>query len=1276
MTIELIGPRKYKFQDRVCAVVALLHAEDPASELKIEPSGGEDAQLLVGTGAAQRVVEIQVKGAKGKIDGETLADWLSHFPARKATKPLIERLIKNPTRVTVMIATGRCDDAVSTYVVQLEKSMEARPHGSVKKIDEVNIRSAFGAFVPHRSNDGTLKKAQRTYVGSYLLGVTKTNLRKAMHRVLVIERLDETAIRQIGNDLLSSLRVVPDLVESTFSQIEAIVFQNKGTDCDILPLIRTAIHEAQPQDPLSPPDYIPRGDEEALKKKLGAEKVLLLAGRPRIGKTTTSRWLAAELQKLAFRVRLAENVAAAQRYLMEPVREPRLALVDDPFGGAHLADDAARELSALEHLVPLLANDRRLIVVQAQDRLLEVSRKKSVEEMETSGVKWVEISKLDGSFLVQIWAQACALHSVPGWLSSRVSDALASEKLVLEPGCLIHLAVSHRKLTDNVELDAIARLAREDSLSLGRALSAEGLKPLVSALAVTTTPDRPVSLVELAFALGSGGPARPGMSNVMGKSISFGKRLSSTIDEPKYEPHPIFHASTEELMDRLEVRRIVEVFADGTYAFTHPFYRASSEMLLDAATTRTEKDALALADRSLFSLSSQTAEAAAKNLAWLYERLNTDSGRTAIIHTAVDGLKSIFPAARDSCFAFLAKRLKHLPAEFQSQISTWVNAVTYFDVTEVEWVKGLPRIPAGGFANTIEVDFLRKEVSETEIKQTLQTLASEDPIRILPEDAAKAAMFFEQYPDRLTLQSVGRLLSFDIALLRAPVIRAWLVRPRVGDDQVLERIFGEDHPAVAIAAFKAILRAWSDCQPERRDRLKQGLLRMACSPVAAAALIDRLVLFARREETGENPPWELFESLMPQVMGALATGTAFHEARLYNVLDVAVRHISIDSILQIVDYWIEFLHGVIENRVPSDYLLGVTDVLIRATSRHPEKREQRIRALLALSRTGSRARVIADLVDHWELLTREERVSVMEQLNTIGEDAHWLRATALARNEVPPEIESELLPSGLSLADLPSAILLQMPPELLFAGVQIFSGAHPNINHIGVHGARKSTWAQIVREIARNPQHPLFEFAWEHMMALGDGPELADLVQHNGTIIADLLFDLMLKQKLRTNGDFMPEAWEALFRIAPDDAIRKHWIARMAETAPTTLDGLHEVKSWVPKAYQNEFFSYFEADLHFLRILDVLLKGSNREENDTDAPPLYAAGLILTLRVLLIQAPPLHWETCEHIERMLRKLGVNDDIFLEELETLRRKMLDERSSEPPYYNPPLHGWVA
>ncbi|NBA98580.1 hypothetical protein [Pseudomonas sp. R5(2019)] len=42
MSIEIIGPKKYKFQDRVCLLLALQYAQSAHAQLEIEPRGGED----------------------------------------------------------------------------------------------------------------------------------------------------------------------------------------------------------------------------------------------------------------------------------------------------------------------------------------------------------------------------------------------------------------------------------------------------------------------------------------------------------------------------------------------------------------------------------------------------------------------------------------------------------------------------------------------------------------------------------------------------------------------------------------------------------------------------------------------------------------------------------------------------------------------------------------------------------------------------------------------------------------------------------------------------------------------------------------------------------------------------------------------------------------------------------------------------------------------------------------------------------------------------------
>lgn len=1278
MSIEIVGPQKFKFQDQVCLLLALLHAQNADAQLQIEPRGGEDAQLVFDDGVSRKVFEIQVKGAKAKVTVDELADWLAHFPAHKAENPLIERLIDTSSQNVIMIASGRCDDATSTYVADLGDPMDPWPATRIKKPDLANIRKGFASYTVALKGDSTLQKQRRQAIDTLFSQLKEPALREAVQRVRVIERLDEGTVRRMSESLLQSVHgVVPDLIARTLTSLEAIIFDAKGSGVNVLPAIRAQIRAARPDEGLAPAGYIARGDEEDLKLKLSAEKVLLLAGRPRIGKTMTSRQLAGDFEQMGFIVKIAESVQSAQRFLMDPVDENRLAVVDDPFGGAHATDDALRELALLEQLLGSIRTNRRLIVVQAQDRLLEIARKKSVDEMETRGVKWIELGHLDCVFLSNVWTQACTTYSVPKWLSECVQAALSTSALDLEPGCLLYLATNHHKLSAGATLPEIIRLAREDAQTLGRALKAEGLGALVTALAISTTPDLPVSPTELAFAMGAGGPDRPGMSKVIGKSISFGAPTTrSRPPEPQYDPLPELVSGTDILVEILESRRILEIRAGGLYAFTHPFYRASSESLIDGATARAAKSALETVGRTLLSLSPESSDAAARNLSWLYDRLNSPDGRAAVIEIAIDGLSSIFPRTRDDCFTFLVKRLTHLPSEKQSQISKWVSAVTYFNIDDVEWFNGQPRIPAGTMGATIESDMFAKERPWEEIKDVVRALDNAEATVISPEQAAAALTHLSNHPKKMTHSSAGRLLSYDVALIRAPAAAAWISVPRADDDDLLDRIFGEEHPAVATEVLKSVLAVWGDCEPERRLKLQGGLVAMANSPIAAIAFIERLVLFDRIEETGDTPPWELFSELMSQVMKALPTGAVFREARLYNVLSEGLAHIPNEALLRIADHWIDLLHNSVSTRRLSDYMLGVTDILIEGTTSEPSTRSGRVERLLGLPGTSARIRVVADLVPRWDLLTPAEQHALLKQLETPAEDLDWLRATAITRKSVPPEILTLILPEEglLALSSLPA--ILNTPTALLNAAVHVFTGWHPEVQYIGVYGGPDKIWRPVVAHFAQQASHPLFEVCWETMLSSDDTVELSEAIKALGAKHAPRLFDIMLARNIKTTGDFLPKAWQSLFEVAADEQITAQWIGLMAKAAPWVLDDLTEVDEWIPRAFIKQFLKHMEPDWGLMQLLHTLSTLSNGAEDADDVAPVYASTLVDVLSMLLEAQPPRHWGTCGYIERRVRKLHIGSGELLTEIEALRRKLLNEREphSYPTY--PPLDGWVV
>jgi hypothetical protein len=1274
MSIEVIGPRKYKFQDSVCALLAILAVNDTGAELHVEPQDGEDALLILNVSGNAHAIEVQVKGEGTAISSERLVGWLAHFPARRADGSLLERLLSDANRTVLFVASGRCSDDTFHYAVPLSITTTSIQSGAIKRKTEQSIRAALQDYASKSLvSDKDLMKRRRSHIGRKLPLIQSTALTAALHRILIVERLDEVEVKRLCIEGLKSIhRVVPDLINQVLDQIEAIVLREKRSGRNILPDVLEAIAKSRSSNPLIAGPYVPRGDELLILERLARDRAVLLAGAPRIGKTLCARWLAAELQGKGFSARVCDGLADAQRFLMDPVRGLRVALVDDPLGGSHPAEDASREMQLLEQLIPMLTNERRLIVSQAQDRLLETSRRKSVEEIRTGRLRWVSLSIGDGAFLERVWLEVARTYDVPAYLRERVRDGLSCGELVLEPGCLLHLAVNHERLGHATTLEEIVRLARQDARSLGLALSKEGFAPLLAALAIATTPELPVSETEIAFVLGNGGPDRPGESNVIATGFTIGaKHKVPKRHDPGYDPAPHLEEPTENALEVLELRRILAVNL-GKYTFTHPFYRASSEALIDAASKKAERMALSMLDRCLFSLSPVAANAAAKNLGWIYHTLDRES----VFAMAKAGLRSIFPVVRDSCFAFLTKRLHSLPVDEQNEISMWVEKVTFFDVSHMEWVDDQPRIPAATFAGTLEVDPFSKSISRGDVEPILRALDSDSADAISPEVAARAAMFLKRKPEAMTIQMVGRLLSYDASLIRAPAAGAWLRRPRRQDYEVLDRIFSENHPAVTKEIYRAVIEVWGFCDPERRELLKKSIQEMAASPIVATALIEQLVVFGRREYMDETPPWEVFEAVMPVVLNELPLGVAVRDDRLYDVMDRAIGRISKSSLIDIIDRWIDLLEGIARSGVPTDYMLGVSDILVRGMNGDSPSRVPRIERLLSIPGTAARIRIVADLVDAWERLVKDERLFLLNHLRSHDVDVVWLQAAALTRRFIPTEIEIELFPFGLSLSQSPEVLIREMPKKLLNASVHVFTGNHPTIYYVGAQGSRSAVWKNIVVEIARRPDHAMFEEAWEWLMATGETDVLADLVMELGTEHANRVANLLFERKLRTSGEFMPQVWEALFSLELESSVRSAWIVRMASIAPKVLNSLSEAKSWIPKPYRNEFYSHFKEDVDLIKLLHTISKSVPNLSSDELASSLIAEPLIGLVRKFIEQMPPRHWSTFDTLRAQLKAIGIDDEDLFMSLADLRSRGLEAIDESQSYAAPEFPCWVG
>lgn len=1278
MSIELTGPKKYKFQDHVCVLLAILAAPDAHMSLQIEPEDGEDALMTLCHGRKSHLVEIQVKGSESTISAESLADWLAHFPAFRSSGSLLERLVTDADRSVLFVASGRCNDATVVHATTLSPRTTSLGQGMIKRKTEAGIRTALADYAKATSSaDKDLAKSRRAHIGRELPLISPNALYDALHRVLISEQLDDTEVlRRSKEALQSSHQVVPDQVESVLGKIESIVFSAKRSKQNVLPEVAKVIASGRAKDPLRAASYVKRVEEPALLERLSHQCAILITGAPRVGKSYCARSIAATLQNQGYGIRICGDLAEADRFLTEPVTGYRVAVVDDPLGGAHASENADRQLQLLERLIPKLINGRRLIVAQAQDRLLEVTRLRSVEEIITAGLSWVAMGIGDTGFLAAVWADAAITYSVPADLTQQVATEIATANLDLEPGCLVHLAASNSRLKRGARIDDIIRLARQDSKSLGAALRKENLAPLLNALAVASTQELSVAETELAFVLDSVSIDLPGKSDVVATMTSFGGgHKSKTRPAPSYNHHPVLPQDAKNFLEQLELRRIVSD-KGRKYTFSHPFYRAAAESLLDAATNQATAAAISLVCRTLFTLSPDTAKAAATNLGWIYQNLNTPEGQHGVIEVARNGLRSIFPVVRDICFHFLVRRLPSLPVEHQRDISTWVTQVTFTKLAYVEWVNDQPRIPAATFAGALEVDPFPLRVTNQQVAGALTLLNSEQPDAISNELAGDVVRYLEEHPDAMTAQMAARLLSYDVSLIRALAARTWLCRRRTDDALVIERIFNEEHPAVAEAVYLGIIEAWPSCDEQRRKMLTASMRTMAASPVAAVVLIGHLVVIAREEYGGETTPWQLFEALMPVVLGALPPGASLRDERLYDVMDSAIGKISQLSLLEIVDRWIAVVEEYASHSVPTDYMLGVSDILIRGYASGTGERSERIERLLALPGTACQIRVISDLVDCWDQLAERERFMVLARLTAGSPDDVWIQAAALTRSTVPDAIQSIVLPSGINLSAPPEELIAKIPSMLFNTCLNVYTGSHPVIYYIGVCGARRSPWKAVVLEIVRMPEHAMFEACWKWLAVTESEAVLAQVATQLGEDYSERIACLLLERKQHTSGEFMSEVWNALFDLPVSDEVKSEWIDRMAAIAPKVLDSLDEYENWIPPSHREEFLSHFKDDVKIHILLFKLRKALSDLPNATPIPESLSSSFIELLRRVMKEMSPKLWSTYDVMMDFLSSFKTDDESLIKEIKDKRSNGINEAHKRPKRVEVKLEQWIG
>ncbi len=1290
MSIAIIAPTKFDFQDLACIEIGLRWSTDGRPSLRAEPENGEDAELSWTEVGQRRVCEIQVKGrSTGEFDMVTLAEYLAHFPDRRAAGCLLERLIVNSELVVLFVASERCRDELARYRAPPEWTgayREPRPDVAAGTALAAALEYLSQAPARMRREPTKLEKQRAAHLGT-LATTDPHQFAAALERVFIHEQETSATISVRLHQKLFDEGVPTDRLADGIARLRNVVAEDREARNDVFDKLRTVLADFAPEQ-ISRPQYLARGIEDDLAQVLSREGALLLSGAPRVGKSWTAMELAGGLQKQGYEVARSGYIDQADRFLNDPVRRQRVYILEDPLGARQAVSDASARVAALRQLLGTLPPNSRLIVAQSDAPIQQTFRENDLAKCRLGAFAWRVLAPLPADQAEVLWRRDAADAGLSPADIERVSGIVHANTDLRDAGAIAYLATNFDRLRGGASDGEIVAQARGDAADFARALAEESAaaEDVLCGVAVATETGLGVEEMELAFVT-AGGDERPSFDNSMGLLVFGDYRPPAP---PAYAVRPLLVDALKGAATSLRRRRVLDL-QYGLHNFVHPYLRAGAQAIFRPDLEEDMDKAVSYAERALAAVDPRVSLAAARNLHWIASALEArEGGLLRAVELAEAGLRSIYPATRDACFNFLTSRASDLPADVQERLRGWVQAVDVsFD--EVDVAAGFLMVTSDTTA------FLkRRRIPLSDVQPYVDAIESGKPLDLDASLAFAIILAFTQSDRDLTPRLVERLLSADAAVLRGAASARWLKHAHDGDDAIVRRIANDATPAVSNAVLDVVVGNWSELQEPRRDAILGILEAHAASLGSATTLLERLGRFNRKEEFGEAPPWDVFARLGPVALRNAPDG-AFRDGRFFSAVDAAVDAGEGERLIPLLEIWARNLTERLATKLPDEFELSASEVML-VVGPHAW-RWPLIENLLDCPNTGGRLRTVAFLVNCWTKLVGPERQALIQRLRTDGTDTDWLRAAALTRREVPSEI-LVALGGRTDLLHLDPPDLLAVLGEPLFcACLHVFLGQPQPLWWLGSHHSSSEAWDRAVRWSAGASDRPLFALALEDVISLGEDDELADLVDQ--ATVADLpaFFETFLRRKTEENGNWCTRAWGRLLDRGVEADLIDTWFEEITSAAPLFLDHLRDVRHWLGEGpHAQRVFEALADDVNAYKLLDFIrqfdelvatfdkdveiLEGEAGEENDNEeaaeirAPRETLALLIENLPALLERSPPRLFGTWDGVSYVLKQLKAPAAV-LEFAQAKRIEALDSRYAALEAQDPPvLMGWVG
>ena len=195
-----------------------------------------------------------------------------------------------------------------------------------------------------------------------------------------------------------------------------------------------------------------------------------------------------------------------------------------------------------------------------------------------------------------------------------------------------------------------------------------------------------------------------------------------------------------------------------------------------------------------------------------------------------------------------------------------------------------------------------------------------------------------------------------------------------------------------------------------------------------------------------------------------------------------------------------------------------------------------------------------------------------------------------------------------------------------------------------------------------------------HITYNGDGKRVACIVGDLGATNAERALGILLRLKVGCTGNFMPEAWATLLRLATDSDEYSRWLDRMAEASPAILDDISDLRDWLSDDGDlRGMLDRLQNDLLPLEMAKVAFD----PPDDVDAREMQD-NTVKVLAFLVRERPPLLFGTCDRLLRWLEHATVDTAELVTLLRERRAAILAERDAieqamKQP--DPQLDGWI-